>query len=87
MRLDQTNTMVSKSLLYHFKHESYHRKTVSLKMPFFTFRDLTSDQRRSHGGILGILGSPGSLTGPKNMGPERSMKLLAEERRVSGNGN
>ena len=40
------------------------------------------EQRRSHGGILGILGSPGSLTGP-----ERSMKLLAEERRVSGNGN
>ena len=48
---------------------------------------LMHSQRRIHGGILGILGSPGSLTGPKNMGPERSMKLLAEERRVSGNGN
>ena len=31
MRLDKTNTMVSKSLLYHFKHGSYHQKTVSLK--------------------------------------------------------
>ena len=24
-------------------------------------------QRRSHGGVLGILGSPGSLTGPKHI--------------------
>ena len=28
MRLDEANTMVSKSLLYHFKHGSYHWKTV-----------------------------------------------------------
>ena len=40
MRLDEANTMVSKSLLYPFKHGSYHRKTVSLKMLFLTFRDL-----------------------------------------------
>ena len=45
------------------------------------------DQRRSHGGILGILGSPREPHGPQEYGPERSMKLLAEERRVSGNGN
>ena len=31
MRRDEANTMVSKSLLYHFKYGSYHRKTVSLK--------------------------------------------------------
>ena len=31
MRLDEANTMVSKLLLYHFKHRSYHWKTVSLK--------------------------------------------------------
>ena len=31
MRLDEANTMVSKSLLYSLKHVSYHRKTVSLK--------------------------------------------------------
>ena len=35
MRLDEANTMVSKSLLYHFKHGSYHRKTVSLKNAVF----------------------------------------------------
>ena len=35
MRLDEANTMVSKSLLYHFKHGSYHRKTVSLKIAVF----------------------------------------------------
>ena len=40
MRLDEANTMVSKLLLYHFKHRSYHWKTVSLKMPFLTYRDL-----------------------------------------------
>ena len=28
MRLDEANTMVLKSLLYPFKHGSYHRKTV-----------------------------------------------------------
>ena len=31
MRLDEANTMVSKLLLYHVKHRSYHCKTVSLK--------------------------------------------------------
>ena len=35
MRLDEANTMVSKSLLYHFEHGSYHRKTVSLKNAVF----------------------------------------------------
>ena len=36
MRLDEANTMDgAKSLLYHFKHESYHRKTVSLKNAVF----------------------------------------------------
>ena len=35
MRLDEANTMVSKSLLYHFKHGSYHRNTVSLKNAVF----------------------------------------------------
>ena len=35
MRLDQANTMVSKLLLYHFKHRSYHWKTVSLKSAVF----------------------------------------------------
>ena len=35
MRIDESNTMVSKSLLYHFKHGSYHRKTVSLKNVVF----------------------------------------------------
>ena len=35
MRLDEANTMVSKLLLYHFKHGSYHRKTVSLKNAVF----------------------------------------------------
>ena len=35
MRLDDANTMVSKSLLYHFKHRSYHWKTVSLKNAVF----------------------------------------------------
>ena len=35
MRLDEANTMVSKSLLYHFKHRSCHRKTVSLKNAVF----------------------------------------------------
>ena len=30
MRLDEANTMVSKLLLYHFKHRSCHWKTVSL---------------------------------------------------------
>ena len=35
MRLDEANTMVSKSLLYHFKHGRYHRKTVSLKNAVF----------------------------------------------------
>ena len=35
MRIDEANTMVSKSLLYHFKHGSYHRKTVSLKNAVF----------------------------------------------------
>ena len=35
MRLDEVNTMVSKSLLYHFKHGSFHRKTVSLKNAVF----------------------------------------------------
>ena len=31
----EANTMVSTSLLYHFKHGSYHRKTVSLKNAVF----------------------------------------------------
>ena len=31
MRLDEANTTVSKSVLYYYKHGSYHRKTVSLK--------------------------------------------------------
>ena len=35
MRRDEANTMVSKSLLYHFKHGSYHRGTVSLKNAVF----------------------------------------------------
>ena len=35
MRLDEANTMVSKSLLYHFKDGSYHRKAVSLKNAVF----------------------------------------------------
>ena len=35
MRLDEANTMVSKSLLYHFKHGSNRRKTVSLKNAVF----------------------------------------------------
>ena len=35
MHLDTANTMVSKSLLYHFKQGSYHRKTVSLKNAVF----------------------------------------------------
>ena len=35
MRLDEANTMVSKLLLYHFKHRSYHWKTVSLKNAVF----------------------------------------------------
>ena len=35
LRLDEANTMVSKALLYHFKHRSYHRKTVSLKNAVF----------------------------------------------------
>ena len=35
MRLDKANTMVSKLLLYHFKHRSYHWKTVSLKNAVF----------------------------------------------------
>ena len=35
MHLDEANTMVSKSLLYHFKHGSYHRNTVSLKNAVF----------------------------------------------------
>ena len=35
MRPDEANTMVSKSLLYHFKHRSYHWKTVSLKNAVF----------------------------------------------------
>ena len=35
MRHDGANTMVSKSLLYHFKHRSYHWKTVSLKNAVF----------------------------------------------------
>ena len=34
-RLDEANTMVSKLLLYHFKHRSYHWKTVSLKIAVF----------------------------------------------------
>ena len=34
-RLDKANTMVSKLLLYHFKHRSYHWKTVSLKNAVF----------------------------------------------------
>ena len=40
MRLDEANTMVSKSLLYHFKHGSYHRNTVSLKNAVLAFRGL-----------------------------------------------
>ena len=35
MRLDEANTMVSKVLLYHFKHRSYHWKTVSFKNAVF----------------------------------------------------
>ena len=35
MRLDEPNTMVSKLFLYHFKHRSYHWKTVSLKNAVF----------------------------------------------------
>ena len=35
MRLGEANTMVSTSLLYPFKHESYHRKTGSLKNAVF----------------------------------------------------
>ena len=35
MRLDEENTMVSKSLLYHFKRGRNHRKTVSLKNAVF----------------------------------------------------
>ena len=35
MRLDVANTMVSKSLLNHFKHGSYRRNTVSLKNDVF----------------------------------------------------
>ena len=35
MRPGETNTMESKSLLYHFKHGSYHRKTFSLKNAVF----------------------------------------------------
>ena len=35
MRLDEANTMASKSLLYHFKHIRYRRKTVSLKNAVF----------------------------------------------------
>ena len=35
MRLDEANTMVAKLLLYHFKHRSYHWKTVSLKNAVF----------------------------------------------------
>ena len=47
------------------------------------------DQRRSHGGILGILGSPREPHGPQAyMGPGRSMNCMAEEgKRVSGNGH
>ena len=40
MRLNEANTMVSKLLLYHFKHRSYHWKLFRSKMPFLTFRDL-----------------------------------------------
>ena len=41
------------------------------------------------GGILGILGSPGSLTDPKHIrGPGRSMNCMAEESKcVSENGH
>ena len=35
MCLDEANTMVLKSLLYHFKHRNYHSKTVSLKNAVF----------------------------------------------------
>ena len=35
MSLDEANTMVSKSLLYHFKHIRYRPKTVSLKNAVF----------------------------------------------------
>ena len=35
MRLDEANRMVSKLLLYHLKHRSYHWKTVSLKNAVF----------------------------------------------------
>ena len=35
MRLDEANTMVSKLMLYHFKHWSYHWKTVLLKNAVF----------------------------------------------------
>ena len=35
MCLEEANTMVSKLLLYHFKHRSYHWKTVSLKNAVF----------------------------------------------------
>ena len=49
MRLEEANTMVSKLLLYHFKHRSYHWKLFRSKMPFLTFRDLW----RLNGWILG----------------------------------
>ena len=46
-------------------------------------------QRRSHGGILGILGSLREPHGPQAyMGPGRSMNCMAEEsKRISGNGH
>ena len=40
MRIDEANTMASKSLLYLFKHGSC-RETILLKMSFSTFRDLS----------------------------------------------
>ena len=49
----------------------------------------TYSQRRSHGGILGILRSPREPHGPQAyMGPGRSMNCMAEESKcVSGNGH
>ena len=41
MRIDKANTMVSKSLLYLFKHGSYHRKTILLQNVIFDIN--TSD--------------------------------------------
>ena len=51
MHLDEANTMVSKSLLYHFKHRSYHWKTVLLKNAVFDLSWPLTLNPRTAGGL------------------------------------